>query len=71
MGAHVLDFTTILNRGIRRHIDKNIKRRDFGKCEGCKKPAMLIVYVDPTDEDTSWKLCEFCYTDLLDSESEF
>jgi hypothetical protein len=66
----MLDFTTILNRGIRRYIDKNIKKRAFGRCEGCKKPTMLIVYVDPTDKDMSWELCEFCYTELLNSEDD-
>lgn len=64
MEVQLPDFTTILNKGIRRYIDKNIKRRVFGKCEACGKPAMLINF-NPTGEDISWKLCEFCYTDFL------
>ena len=66
------DFTTILNRGIRRHIDKNMKTRKFGKCDGCDKPALLIAYQESktllTDKDGNLYLCEFCYTEILNSE---
>jgi len=66
------DFTTILNRGIRRHIDKNVKNRRFGKCEGCEKPTLLIGYQDPDGNGETEKLylCEFCYTEILNSETD-
>lgn len=65
------DFTTILNRGIRRHIDKNIKSRKFGKCEGCERFALLIGYQDAEYEDEGeLQLCEFCYTDILNGETD-
>jgi hypothetical protein len=65
-----MDFTSILNRGIRRFIDKNLKKRKFGKCEACKIPTLLIEYVEPDDSTSVWILCERCYTAILDTEDE-
>lgn len=62
------DFTTLLNRGHKRYVDKYLKRRKFGKCEGCDKPALLLEYCDPFDPDIKTHLCERCYVDLLDQE---
>lgn len=66
----MVDFTTILNKGIRRHIDKNMKRRKFGKCEVCEKPTLLISYYEANDKNDVIYLCEFCYTEALNTESE-
>ena len=65
------DFTTILNRGIRRHIDKNLKKRKFGKCDGCGNYALLIKFLEDEDEEDCLELCEFCYTDILNDEDNY
>jgi len=65
----MVDFTTIISRGIRRHIDKNIKNRRFGKCELCERPALLIEYENPKSSVEKARLCEFCYTEVLNSET--
>jgi hypothetical protein len=62
------DFTSILNKGKRRFIDKYLKQRKFGKCEGCSKPSLLIEYKDEQDSKSSLMLCEYCYTAILDDE---
>jgi len=61
------DFTTLLDRGHRRYKDKYLKKRKFGRCEGCEKPALLLEYCDPCD-CTVLLLCEHCYAELLDHE---
>lgn len=58
-------FTTLLNKGKKRFIDKYLRPRKFGKCEGCKKSALLIEYKDDQDLKTSMLLCERCYTIML------
>jgi hypothetical protein len=67
------DFTTILKRGQRRFRDKYLKRRKFGKCDGCQSPALLIEYEDvnaPDRTEAVWKVCEFCYTELINNEDK-
>ena len=66
------DFTTILKRGQRRYVDKYLKKRKFGRCDGCQTPALLIEYDDilSSDPDAVWKVCEFCYTELLNNEDK-
>ena len=63
------DFTTLLNKGIKRYVAKYIKKRAFGHCEGCKRFDLLIKYEEP-NEDTSWSVCEKCYTELINAEEE-
>ena len=63
------DFTILLNRGHRRFIDKYVRKRRFGKCEACDKPALLIKYHDVSG-NALWHVCEFCYTELQTSEEE-
>ena len=63
------DFTTILKRGQRRYVDKYMKKRKFGKCDGCQTPALLIKYEEgSSDPEATWNVCEFCYTELLNNE---
>ena len=63
------NFTTILNRGIRRYIDKYMKKRNFGHCEGCKEFDLLIEYEEIVDRSV-WAICEKCYTELLNTEKD-
>ena len=63
-------FTTLINRGHRRFIDKYVRKRNFGKCEQCGDFALLISYVDPADQEARWDLCEFCYTEVQNEEEE-
>lgn len=58
-------FTALLNKGKKRFIDKYLRPRKFGKCEGCSKSALLIEYRDEKDSKTSMLLCERCYTIIL------
>lgn len=60
------DFTNILNKGIRRHIDKNMKKRKFGKCDNCDRHTLLIDFTDEKEQDVIWHICEFCYANFLD-----
>jgi hypothetical protein len=62
-----MDFTDILNKGIRRHIDRNMKKRKFGKCDDCEIPALLITYEDEDEGGMVWHVCETCYTRMLDN----
>lgn len=62
------NFTSLLNKGKRRFLDKYLKIRKFGKCEGCSRPSLLIEYVDVKSPQDSLKLCEFCYTIIINSE---
>ena len=62
------NFTILINRGKKRFIDKYLKIRKFGKCEGCGHPTLLIEYKDEKDSNSSLKLCEYCYTTIINSE---
>jgi hypothetical protein len=62
------DFTTILKRGQKRYRDKYLKKRKFGRCDGCQWPALLIEYEDLSDPESVWKVCEACYTELINNE---
>lgn len=64
------DFTTLLNRGHKYYIDKNVKNRKFGKCEGCNKMCLLMEYIEAFDPKVKILLCDFCYLDLLHGEEE-
>jgi hypothetical protein len=64
------NFTTLSNRGHRRYIDTYMKKRKFGRCDGCEKPVLLLEYCDPDNRDAKMLLCEHCYTELLDHEDE-
>jgi len=56
------DFTTLMNRGHRRYIDKNLKKRFFGKCEGCERRALLVIGTQTVEGDSlEWNLCSKCY----------
>lgn len=58
------DFTKLLSRGHQRYIAKYMKKREFGKCNSCEKPTLLLEYVDPTDSSVKWLVCEDCFTIL-------
>lgn len=62
------DFTTILKRGQRRYIDKYLKKRKFGRCEGCEQYALLIEYGDQEQANVSLMLCESCYTMIINED---
>jgi hypothetical protein len=62
------DFTTILKRGQRRYIDKYLKKRKFGRCEGCEQHALLIEYSDVEQSNAALLLCEYCYTAVINDD---
>lgn len=64
------DFTTILNKGKKRFIDKYLKKRFFGRCEGCEERFDLLIQFYDKHEDYTWKLCHVCYDDLMRKEEE-
>jgi len=61
------DFTTLVNRGIRRYVDKYLKRRDFGRCEECGARALLIGFAWEDDDGsiTELGLCNGCYDEFV------
>ena len=59
----MVDFITLLNRGKRKYIDKYMKKRKFGKCEGCDTPALLLTLSQ--SDDSGWRLCESCYGEAI------
>jgi hypothetical protein len=64
------NFTTILNRGKRKFIDKHLKKRMFGKCEACDRPDLLIQYAEPALPQKSYHLCNHCYTEMVNNEND-
>lgn len=60
------DFTRLLNQGIRRYVDKYVRKREFGRCEGCGARA-LLVRAAWRDAGASLEvsLCTGCYDNLL------
>lgn len=66
----MVKFTTLINRGHKRYIAKYIKKRVFGKCNGCDKPTLLLEYIDPKDSSNVWQICEDCFTKLQNDENE-
>jgi len=65
----MVDFTTILKRGQKRFIDKYLKKRKFGRCEGCEQYALLINYSEQQDQaNASLLLCERCYTAIINDD---
>lgn len=56
-----MDFTDLLNQGHKRYIEKHVKPRKFGRCDGCSEPHLLINYMEPDEKDFSWWLCNKCY----------
>ena len=65
-----MNFTKILERGIRSHIDKNVKVRKFAKCVSCQQFGLLINYVNSHKVSESWFLCEVCYGEMVKSEDK-
>jgi hypothetical protein len=65
-----MSFTKILNKGIRRYIDKNRSRRKYGKCESCHQYKLLIEYLEPDDVSSIWMVCDQCYEDILENEDD-
>ena len=63
----MVDFTTILKRGQRRYIDKYLKKRKFGRCEGCEQYVLLIEYCEQKTNASLW-LCELCYTAIINGD---
>jgi hypothetical protein len=57
------NFTTLLNRGKRKYIDKYLKKRIFGKCDNCGDPLLLIQYISKTD--ITVYLCDHCYNKAI------
>lgn len=64
----MMDFTDLLNRGHRRYIDKYLRPRRLGRCDGCNHYALLIQHLDPVDKDFSWELCHQCYEKIITRE---
>lgn len=62
-----MDFTKLLNRGHRRYIDKYLRPRKFGQCEGCSTYELLTSYIDSNETDYSWKLCNRCYDKMIEN----
>lgn len=66
------DFTRLLNQGIRRYVDKYVRKREFGRCEGCGARALLVraawrdagaSFIGEPSMEVS--LCTGCYDNLL------
>jgi len=60
----MVDFTKLVKRGHQSFIAKYRKKRQFGKCNSCEKPALLMEYIDPVDPEVNWNVCEYCFKDL-------
>lgn len=58
------NFTTIFNRGKKKYQDKYLKKRTFGKCEGCGNPDLLIQFGDE-DVKECFFVCDSCYNKLI------
>jgi len=63
-------FTELLNKGIRKYLDKYEKSRQYGPCYNCSKFDLLIKFEDPLAENSIWELCEYCYIDLMNEEGK-
>lgn len=61
----MVSFTTLINRGKRKFQDKYLKRRSFGKCEGCGKYNLLIQYRENVGDKDCFLLCDFCYNMII------
>lgn len=64
------DFTTIMDRGHRKFIDKHMKKRNFGACDNCEDFNLLIQATLKVKKNTKYdemeiKVCETCYNILL------
>jgi hypothetical protein len=60
------DFTSLVNRGIRRYVDKYLRRRDFGRCDDCDARALLIRFLwKDGSMSTEMALCNGCYDKLV------
>lgn len=57
-------FTNLLNRGKRRYVDKYLKKRYFGRCEGCGKLELLIQFSDFKIAN-NFLLCDNCYNKVI------
>jgi hypothetical protein len=65
------DFTSLVNRGIRRYVDKYLKKRDFGRCEECGARALLVRFVWEDDgASTEVGLCNGCYDEFVNEAIE-
>jgi hypothetical protein len=61
-------FTTIMERGHKKFIDQNLKKRIFGDCENCSGFHLLIsttLLSVKTNEKMEIKICEECYNTIL------
>jgi hypothetical protein len=60
------DFTTLVNRGIRRYVDKYLKRREFGRCEECGARALLVrLTLEEDGSSEEFGLCNGCYDEFV------
>lgn len=65
------DFTKLVNRGIRRYVDKYLKKRDFGRCEECNTRTLLIRFTWEVDgSSTELSLCNNCYDEFVQETTE-
>lgn len=65
------DFTKLVNRGIRRYVDKYLKKREFGRCEECDARTLLIRFTWEDDgSSTELSLCNKCYDELVQETTE-
>lgn len=60
-----MDFTTLLNKGHKRYIEKHVRPRKLGRCEGCQDYCLLIDFELDEEDDFVWKLCNRCYDRFL------
>ena len=61
-----MDFTTLLNKGHKRYIEKHVRSRKLGRCEGCQDYCLLIKYeIEDEEYDIEWKLCNRCYDKFI------
>lgn len=63
--TNMTDFTTLLNRGHKMYVERHIKKKKCGRCNGCENYALLIHYTDPKDKEYVWDLCNGCYEKLI------
>ncbi len=63
------DFTSLMNKGHKRYIEKFMTKRYFGKCESCDRRALLIKTIQVVDnEKIEWNLCNQCYDQFIREE---
>lgn len=60
-----MSFTDLLNKGIKKYIDKSLKKRNFEKCGCCGEFGLLVEYMGDSCKDPI-KVCERCYDEWVE-----